>query len=417
MKKVLIVLLSFCCSFASAYALQQHPAYLRALSDLRAARWMIDHRPGNWQTTEDEMAAVRKIDEAINEIKRAAIDDGKDVYYHPQMDERPEHGGRLHDAKEYLRRARADIEREEDNGFAQGLRNRAFMHIDEAIRFTDRAIQAGGYPPPPPMQQAPPPPPPAPPMQNNHPAYLLALSDLRAARWMIDHHPGNWQATEDEMAAVRKIDEAIGEIKRAAIDDGKDIYYHPQMDERPEHGGRLHDAKEYLRRARADIEREEDNGFAQGLRNRAFMHIDEAMRMTDRAIQAGGYPPPPPMVNNHPHYLSAISDLRVARWLLEHVPGDWRRTEDEMAAVRKIDDAINEIKRAAIDDGKDVNYHPQVDEHPDHRGRLGQALEYLRKARLDISQDEDNRFAQGLQNRAYVHIDEAIRLTERARAQ
>ena len=45
----------------------QHPYYLHALSDLRAARWMIEHRPGDWQQTMDEQQAVRRIDAAINE--------------------------------------------------------------------------------------------------------------------------------------------------------------------------------------------------------------------------------------------------------------------------------------------------------------------------------------------------------------
>ena len=46
----------------------------------------------------------------------------------------------------------------------------------------------------------------------DHPYYLHALSDLRAARWMIEHRPGDWQRTVDEMDAVKRIDEAIGEI-------------------------------------------------------------------------------------------------------------------------------------------------------------------------------------------------------------
>src|ERR1700677_1840929 len=54
-----------------------HPAYLHALSDLRAARHYLND---NWAwggvRREDE-AAVGHIDAAINEIKRAAIDDGK----------------------------------------------------------------------------------------------------------------------------------------------------------------------------------------------------------------------------------------------------------------------------------------------------------------------------------------------------
>jgi hypothetical protein len=116
----------------------------------------------------------------------------------------------------------------------------------------------------------------------------------------------------------------------------------------------------------------------------------------------------------HPYYLHALSDLRAARWMIEHRPGDWQRTLDEIEAVKQIDAAIGEIKKAAIDDNKDIMYHPKVDEHPDHPGRLHDALDFLRKARQDISHDEDNVFAQGLQSRAYMHIDRAIDAVKRA---
>ena len=116
----------------------------------------------------------------------------------------------------------------------------------------------------------------------------------------------------------------------------------------------------------------------------------------------------------HPYYLHALSDLRAARWMIEHRPGNWTQTVDEVHAVKEIDAAINEIKKASIDDGKDINDHPKVDEHPDHAGRLHDAADFLRKARNDIGKDEDNKFAQGLQGRAYMHIDEAINSTKRA---
>ena len=95
MKKNLLLLLAFATSFVTIATAQQHPAYLHALSDLRAARWMIQHRPGNWNTTVDEMAASQKIDDAINEIKKASIDDGKDINDHPKAQEINEHAGRL----------------------------------------------------------------------------------------------------------------------------------------------------------------------------------------------------------------------------------------------------------------------------------------------------------------------------------
>ncbi len=117
---------------------------------------------------------------------------------------------------------------------------------------------------------------------------------------------------------------------------------------------------------------------------------------------------------DHPYYLHALSDLRAARWMIEHRPGNWDRTVDEVQAVKEIDAAINEIKKAALDDGKNINDHPRVDEHPDHAGRLHDAMDFLRKARKDISQDEDNKFAQGLQGRAYMHIDGALDAVKRA---
>jgi len=142
MKKNVLLMLVFTTSiFTAGMAQKGHPAYLQALSDLRAARWMIDHKAGDWKASEDENAAVRKIDEAINEIKKAAIDDGKDINDHPRANEINEHKGRLVKALEYLRKARADIERDEDNDFAKGLRKRAFMNIDEAIRLVDKARQ------------------------------------------------------------------------------------------------------------------------------------------------------------------------------------------------------------------------------------------------------------------------------------
>jgi len=250
----------------------EHPAYMRALSDLRAARWMLDHRPGNWVQSMDESQAVNEIDKAIDEIKRASIDDGKDVNWHPAVDEHPAHADRLKDADDFLRKARQDISQEEDNGFANGLRNRAYNHIDAAMGATERAMRAFTVARP-----------------VEHPNYIEALSDLRAARWMLDHRPGNWEQSEDEMLAIKEIDRAIDEIKKASIDDGKDVNWHPAVDEHPAHADRLKDAQDFLRKARQDISKEEDNAFANGLRDRAYNHIDAAMGATDRAIRQVRY--------------------------------------------------------------------------------------------------------------------------------
>jgi hypothetical protein len=121
-------------------------------------------------------------------------------------------------------------------------------------------------------------------------------------------------------------------------------------------------------------------------------------------------PPPPP---HHPAYLHALSDLRAARWLIEHRPGDWVQTNDEMVAIQQIDGAINDIKKAAYDDGKNLNDHPPLDTHPDNRGRIHQALGYLGKARADIAREEDNAYADGLRDRAIKHIDAASQAAHR----
>ena len=127
---------------AAANTKGDHPYYLHALSDLRAARWMIEHRPGNWQQTVDEVEAVRRIDAAIGEIKKAAIDDGKNLQDHPAVDEKNDHDGRLHVSLDFLRKARQDISHDEDNHFAQNLQFRAYEHIDGAIAAVKKAIHA-----------------------------------------------------------------------------------------------------------------------------------------------------------------------------------------------------------------------------------------------------------------------------------
>jgi hypothetical protein len=121
--------------------------------------------------------------------------------------------------------------------------------------------------------------------------------------------------------------------------------------------------------------------------------------------------PPPRVIAapvQHPAYLHSLSDLRAARWLIEHRPGDWAQTSDEVESVRQIDAAINDIKKAAIDDGKNLNDKPPTDAHFDNRGRIHEALRLLRQARADIAREEDNAYAGGLRNRAIGHIDAAI---------
>jgi hypothetical protein len=120
--------------------------------------------------------------------------------------------------------------------------------------------------------------------QGKHPAYLHALTDLRAARAHLDVHNGG-ELRHEEKEAIHAIDDAIAEIKKASIDDGKDLNDHPPVDAGLDHTGRLHRAKQLLEKAHQDIAHEEDNGSAQGLQQRAFGHIDRATHNVDEAIR------------------------------------------------------------------------------------------------------------------------------------
>ena len=93
----------------------KHPAYLHALTDLRDARGHLESRGGNSDMKWDEQTAIKEIDAAIHEIKKAAIDDGKNIDDHPPVDAAKNWNGKLHRALELLEKAKHDIEGEEDN--------------------------------------------------------------------------------------------------------------------------------------------------------------------------------------------------------------------------------------------------------------------------------------------------------------
>ena len=118
----------------------------------------------------------------------------------------------------------------------------------------------------------------------------------------------------------------------------------------------------------------------------------------------------------HPHYLHALSDLRYARALLERTAMNEHREDMEEHAIRKIDDAINEIKRASIDDGKNLEDHPPIDTHLLRGERYRKALELINSAHRDVSMEEDNPRTQGLQGRIIAHLDEAHRIVGRLQA-
>ncbi|MFY9802526.1 MAG: hypothetical protein WA211_21310 [Candidatus Acidiferrales bacterium] len=131
--------------FLSSFANQplqaqgKHPAYLHALSDLRDARAHLQ-RPDGGPLRAEENDAIHQIDEAINEIKHAAIDDGKNIDDHAPVDIHAPWAGRLHKAHDLLVKAHNDVGREEDNPTTRGLQVRVLGHIDRATHRVDDAI-------------------------------------------------------------------------------------------------------------------------------------------------------------------------------------------------------------------------------------------------------------------------------------
>jgi len=141
----LLAMLALAASFASHGAMAadlpgKHPAYLHALTDLRAARWNLEHRPGDAAVSAQEDVAIVETDRAMREAKVAAIEDGKNIEDHPQEDAHLDRPGRLHHALELLNKARNDVAREEDNPETRDLRNRIVEHVDLAAEATRHAI-------------------------------------------------------------------------------------------------------------------------------------------------------------------------------------------------------------------------------------------------------------------------------------
>ena len=168
-----------------------------------------------------------------------------------------------------------------------------------------------------------------------HPYYLHALSDLRDARALLT--AGDEQNVEqNEGAAIIEIDQALGGLRRAAIDDGKPVNYHPPVDANLSHRDRLNRALTLIGKAHQDITRPEADPAALGWRRDAVTHVDRAYGDTKQAIRADYGDDHPFVPGSHPHFLHAISDLRAARALLNAPDEKGNVVSDERIATRAI---------------------------------------------------------------------------------
>jgi len=252
--------------------------------------------------------------------------------------------------------------------------------------------------------------------QGRHPRYIHARADLRRAILLM-RIPDQPNVMRDMEEASGMVERAIHELDLAAMFDRRDLDDNPPIDTRLGRGGRFREILRLLGSARGDIEQEEDNPRAREWRNRAFGYIDGAMAR----VRQGGYdkfvdeviPPPIRAPEIHPRYLSAIANLRYARALLWRP--DFRDVmRDQRAAIDEIDHAIAEAKRAAIDDGKNIDDHPPVDTRGGWEGRFRKAMEILDAAQSDLSFAEANRGAEPWRDAARANVERARALVAKA---
>jgi len=132
---------------AQAQWWQQHPAYLHAMSDLRQAYWLIQHRDLRDPVAKiEEQRASGAIRAAYQNLKDASILDNKDIDAQPPSDMTfGDHRGRLHRALDLLRDAHNEVNREEDDPAARGFKQRALHNIDQAAGATDAALHAWNF--------------------------------------------------------------------------------------------------------------------------------------------------------------------------------------------------------------------------------------------------------------------------------
>ncbi|MCW3480658.1 hypothetical protein OL229_14015 [Neisseriaceae bacterium JH1-16] len=126
-----------------------------------------------------------------------------------------------------------------------------------------------------------------------------------------------------------------------------------------------------------------------------------------------GGPPPNWNPAQHPYYIHAMSDLRMARAYLARPDYD-PVAHDERMAVNEIDAAIGLMRQAAFDDGKNPNAQFPIDAQLRPTDRFHQALNLLGKARQDAGHEESDPYLRDLQHRILQHIGNAQRAVNMA---
>ena len=259
-------------------AARASPSYGAAITNLRHARALVEHAgPGARDVKWDEKIAVNAIDAALKEARDARVDDGKPVTEHPVIDNKMVYRDRLREAIKLLDDSAKDLEEREDNAWAKKDRKQAVEHVrhaEAAVReaIGDRASDASA------------PPPPAPPPANAHPAYAMALGNLRHARALLERPAGAADVKWDEKMAIGEIDAAIKEARDARVDDGVPMTEHPPIDSKMVYRDRLREAQKLLGDSAKDLDEKEDNAWAKKDRKQAVEHVRRAEKEVREAM-------------------------------------------------------------------------------------------------------------------------------------
>jgi len=128
---------------AATPAQAQEPHYLQALSELRTARDYIqfDHREGFGPQRHE---AVDEINKALDEIKHAAWDDGKNTQFAPPAQGVTDPWAPMHEAINSLDSAYAHVKQGVDQPENVGLRDRALKHIWAAHQIIEGVLKMQG---------------------------------------------------------------------------------------------------------------------------------------------------------------------------------------------------------------------------------------------------------------------------------
>ena len=116
----------------------------------------------------------------------------------------------------------------------------------------------------------------------------------------------------------------------------------------------------------------------------------------------------------HPYCTKALRDVRTAKGFLLQITGGKAMSHNEKEALRLINMIVRDIQDAAIDNGKESGDNLKTAKRLDDAARIKQCIEYLKKAKDELSREKDSQFAGGLRDRSIKNCDEAIKFVERA---